>query len=59
MNNQQRAHMKTLSESTLHWALGTRIAVTANDWTEALHQAHETQRAVQRLLDTFKDTNSE
>ncbi len=51
--------MKNLSESTLHWALGTRIAVTANDWTEALHQAHETQRAVQRLLDTFKDTNSE
>jgi len=59
VNNQQRARMKNLSESTLHWALGTRIAVTANDWTEALQQAHETQRAVQHLLDTFKDTNSE
>ena len=55
MNNQQRAHLKQLSGNTLHWALGSRVAITADEWAEALHQAQETQRAVQRLIKAIQE----
>ena len=55
MNNQTRARLKRLSENNLHWALGTRIAVSIEDIPEAIEQAENTARATQRLLNALKE----